>query len=62
MKLSHKEVEVLVATINPTIENYREYIAEGSGDHEDIERFNVLRELQKRLEVWHETTLQLERE
>jgi hypothetical protein len=53
MKLSHQEVELLVLSINPLVEINREC---------NPERHKQLETLQQRLEVWHETTKQLERE
>lgn len=53
MKLSHEEVLLLVKTINPTVEYYREV---------DENRFNALSALQARLEEYHDTTMQLEYE
>jgi hypothetical protein len=53
MKLSHKEVELLLNTINPTVEYYRDVNARMYGE---------LLALQGRLEVWHDTTKQLEGE
>lgn len=53
MKLSHEEVLLLVNTINPTVEYYREV---------NENRFNALSALQARLEEYHDTTMQLEYE
>jgi hypothetical protein len=53
MKLSHDEVLLLVNTINPTVEYYREV---------NENRFNALSALQARLEEYHNTTMQLESE
>jgi hypothetical protein len=53
MKLSHEEVLLLVNTINPTVEYYREV---------NENRFNALSALQARLEEYHDTTMQLEHE
>jgi hypothetical protein len=58
MKLSHKEVELLLKYINPTVEYYWANV------NKDVNArtYGELLTLNKRLEVWHETTLQLERE
>jgi hypothetical protein len=53
MKLSHEEVLLLVNTINPTVEYYREV---------NENRFKALSALQARLEEYHDTTMQLEYE
>jgi hypothetical protein len=53
MKLSHDDVELLVLSINPLVELNREC---------NPERHKQLEALQQRLEVWHETTKQLEGE
>lgn len=53
MKLSHEEVLLLVNTINPTVEYYREV---------NENRFKALSALQARLEEYHDTTTQLEYE
>ena len=53
MKLSNEEVLLLVNTINPTVEYYREV---------NENRFNALSALQARLEEYHDTTMQLEYE
>lgn len=53
MKLSHDEVLLLVNTINPTVEYYREV---------NENRFIALSALQARLEEYHDTTMQLESE
>jgi hypothetical protein len=53
MKLSHQEVELLVLSINPLVEINKEC---------NPKRAVELEALQHRLEIWHETTKQLERE
>jgi hypothetical protein len=58
MKLSDKEVEVLVMTINPTVERYREVIVNG-GNANDMERYIVLQEIQERLEAWYKQSKEL---
>jgi len=51
MKLSHEEVLLLVNTINPSVEYYRDV---------NEKRFNALLALQARLEEYHDTTVQLD--
>jgi hypothetical protein len=61
MKLSHEEVEVLVKTINPTVEYYYDSLRTDPND-ETARRYKVLFILQARLEEYHDTTLHLESE
>ena len=51
MKLNDKEVELLVRTINPVVEYYREV---------NTKRFEALQALQAKLEKYYDTTQQLE--
>jgi hypothetical protein len=53
MKLSHEEVLLLVNTINPTVEYYREV---------NESRFNALSALQVKLEDYHDAVRQIEHE
>ena len=53
MKLSNEEVLLLVNTINPTVEYYREV---------NENRFNALSALQVKLEDYHDAVMQLEYE
>ncbi len=53
MKLSNEEVLLLVNTINPTVEYYREV---------NESRFNALSALQVKLEDYHDAVMQLEHE
>jgi len=53
MKLSNEEVLLLVNTINPTVEYYREV---------NESRFNALSALQVKLEDYHDAVMQLEYE
>lgn len=52
MKLTDKEVEVLVMTVNPVVERYRELVTNG-GSANDLERYTVWQEVQERLEAWY---------
>ena len=51
MNLNDKEVELLVRTINPVVEYYREV---------NTKRFEALQALQTRLELYYDTAQQLE--
>jgi hypothetical protein len=53
MKLSNEEVLLLVNTINPTVEYYREV---------NESRFNALSALQVKLEDYHDAAMQLAHE
>ena len=53
MKLSNDEVLILVQTINPSVEYYRDV---------NERMFNALSNLQDRLEQYYQTTKQLEGE
>jgi len=53
MKLNEEEVVLLINTLQPTVEYYRDV---------NTKRYEALLALYKRLDQWHETTLQLERE
>jgi hypothetical protein len=61
MKLSNAEVEVLVMTLNPTVEIYRSMTFDEVSD-EAIRRYEILSRLQLNLEEYYQTTKQLESE
>jgi hypothetical protein len=61
MKLSNAEVEVLVMTLNPTVERYRSMTFDEVSD-EATRRYEILSMLQLNLEEYYQTTKQLERE
>jgi hypothetical protein len=61
MKLSNAEVEVLVMTLNPTVETYRSMTFDEVSD-EAIRRYEILSRLQLNLEEYYQTTKQLESE
>ena len=50
MRLTVQEVQVLVNTINPIVEYYRQQSNQPLATREDLERFIVLETLQAKLE------------